>query len=626
MPHFRKNKLALSIALITVTLAGCSITPKPLTIDEQRILMRQDRIKAQSDVEPIGDFLTLHEAVARGLKYNLNHRTKILEQAIATGTYEVSKFDMLPKVLASAGYNYRDNYFITRATDSVTGQPSLNNPFISSEKTYGQTGLMLSWSLLDFGVSYFNARQNADRIIVASERRRRTMHVLVQDIQAAYLRAAAAQKLKKQIEETIVEATLALKNSVQVEKDGLRPPLDALKYQKALLDNVKILETIDLELGTAKVELNLLINLPAKESLRLEDPDDLTVPNAYSHEDTEEFEVRAILANAELNESIYNARIAVEDTRKSLLRLFPGLTFNVGPQRSDNEYYINKSWVEGSANISFNLWNLLSAPETIELAEQNSELAAQKRMTVQMAVISQVHLSKIQLNNSSHIYKRSAEIDAVNTRIARITSAKYTEGAASRAEKVAADAAAIVSKLQKYQALSQLFAASGKMQASTGMEPYFESLDEIPLFDMTNKVASSFREWNSGLMPAMPESVPTELPVLTTLIMPEDPSIQMPVVRANKSTSESPNQKSKDKKSSNNDTPLFGNILKPWAATSTTKNSNGNKGQSPNETAPKPISPFQGWGTPPAGGATKKTSTVSDSRSGEAVNTVATNK
>jgi outer membrane protein TolC len=484
---------------------------------------------------------------------------------------------------------------------------------------------MLSWSLLDFGVSYFNARQNADRIIVASERRRRTMHVLVQDIQAAYLRAAAAQKLKKQIENTIAEATLALKNSVQVERDGLRPPLDALKYQKALLDNVKILETIDLELGTAKVELNLLINLPAKESLRLEDPDDLTVPNDYSHEDTEEFEVRAILANAELNESIYNARIAVEDTRKSLLRLFPGLTFNVGPQRSDNEYYVNKSWVEGSANISFNLWNLLSAPETIKLADQNSELAAQKRMTVQMAVISQVHLSKIQLNNSSHIYKRSAEIDAVNTRISRITSAKYTEGAASRAEKVAADAAAIVSKLQKYQALSQLFAASGKMQASTGMEPYFESLDEIPLFDMTNKVASSFREWNSGLMPAMPESVPTELPVLTTLIMPEDPSIEMPVVRAKKSNSDSQNQQPNSKKSSNKDAPLLGNILKPWAATSTAKNGNTNKGQAPNQKSPKPISPFQGWGTPPSGGA-KRTSTVSDSGSGAAVNTVANNK
>jgi outer membrane protein TolC len=367
---------------------------------------------------------------------------------------------------------------------------------------------MLSWSLLDFGVSYFNARQNADRIVVAAERRRRTMHVLVQDIQAAYLRAAAAQKLKKDIENTIAEANVALKNSNKVENGGLKPPLDALKYQKALLDNIKILETIDLELSTAKVELNQLINLPAKASLQLEDPDTLIVPNAYLHEDTEEFEVRALVANADLKESIYNARIAVEETRKSMLRLFPGLTFNIGPQTTNNSYYINKNWVEGAANVSFNLWNILSAPATIRLADQNKELAAQKRMMVQMAIISQVHLSKIQLGNTSHIYKRAAEIDAVDGRIAKVTATKYKEGAASQAEKVAADASYIVSKLRKYQALSQLFAASGKMQATTGMEPHFDSLDDISLSDMTIKVKESFSEWNSGILPMIPVDPP----------------------------------------------------------------------------------------------------------------------
>jgi hypothetical protein len=67
--------------------------------------------------------------------------------------------------------------------------------------------------------------------------------------------------------------------------------------------------------------------------------------------------------------------------------------------------------------------------------------------------------------------------------------------------------------------------------------------------------------------------------------------------------------------------------LKPWAATSTAKNSNTNKDQVPNQKAPKPISPFQRWGTPPSGGgAAKKTSTVSESGSGAVVNTVANNK
>lgn len=508
MHNFIRKTLVISPAVITFALAGCSLTPKPLTVSEQQDLLFQDRMRAQADVEPVGNLLTFNEAVARGLKYNLDHRSKLLEQAIAMGTYEVSKFDMLPKILASAGYNYRNNWFITNATNSVTGQPSLSDPFISSDKSYAQGGLMLSWSILDFGVSYFSARQNADRIVVAAERRRRTMHVLVQDIQAAYMRAAAAQKLKKDIENTIAEANVALKNSTKVENGGLKPPLDALKYQKALLDNIKILETIDLELATAKVELNQLINLPAKANLQLEDPDNLIVPNAYLNEETEEFEVRAMVANADLKESIYNARIAVEETRKSMLRLFPGLTFNIGPQTTNNSYYINKNWVEGAANISFNLWNLLSAPSTIRLADQNQELAAQKRMMVQMAIISQVHLSKIQLGNTSHIYKRAAEIDAVDGRIAKVTASKYQEGSASQAEKVAADASSIVSKLRKYQALSQLFAASGKMQATTGMEPHFDSLDDVSLSDMTLKVKDAFKEWNSGILPAIPVAFP----------------------------------------------------------------------------------------------------------------------
>jgi hypothetical protein len=129
-------------------------------------------------------------------------------------------------------------------------------------------------------------------------------------------------------------------------------------------------------------------------------------------------------------------------------------------------------------------------------------------MMVQMAIISQVHLSKIQLGNTSHIYRRAAEIDSVDGRIAKVTTARYIEGVASQAEKVAADASYIVSKLRKYQALSQLFAASGKMQATMGMEPHFESLDDITLKDMTTQVSESFTRWNSGLLPAIPVDPP----------------------------------------------------------------------------------------------------------------------
>lgn len=504
MKYHRLKPIALCLSIAMIGVAGCSFMPKPITAEEQQDMLAKDRIQAVKDVEPVGNVLTLDEAVARGLKYNLDHRSKMLEQAIALGTYDLSKWDMMPKVLANAGYNYRNNWFITNATGAYSGAPSLSEPFISSAKDYGTAGLNLNWSLLDFGVSYFNARQNADRIVVASERRRRTMHVLVQDIQAAYLRAAAAQKLRDDIESTVRSATKALTNSQKTEKDGLKEPEDALKYQKALLDNIKILETIDQELSTAKIELFQLINLPPAAHVKLEDPDKLPVPNHYGNIATQEFELRALMANADLKESIYNARIAVEETRKSMLKLFPGLTFNIGPQTTNNSYYINKNWVEGAANISFNLWNLLMAPGAIKLAGQNEDLAQQKRMMMQMAVVSQVYLSKIQLDNSYRLYRRSAEIDHVDARLAQITRGKYKSGAASDAEKVAADVSSIVSKLRKYQALSQVFAASGKLQATTGLEPHFDSVDDIALNDMTGLVKTHFSTWNSGKLPALP--------------------------------------------------------------------------------------------------------------------------
>lgn len=495
------GKLSLLAAIFSFGLVGCFATPKHLQIDQQLQILSEDRIKAQKNVEPVGSLLTFNEAVARGLKYNLDHRAKMLEQAIALGAYDLSKFDMLPKILSTAGYNYRNNFFITDARGAYSGNPSLNEPFVSSAKESSQYGLALNWNILDFGVSYFTARQNADRILVASERRRRTMHVLVQDIQSAYLRAAAAQKLKSNIEATIKDATEALESSRAGEVRGLKSPLDALRYQKTLLDNIKILSLIDQDLSTARVELNQLINLPAKSDFKLEDPESLPVPHSYTNAQVEDFELRAMVANADLKESIYNARIAVEETRKSLLRLFPGLTFNTGMQRSTNSYYINKDWVESSANISFNFLNLLSAPTAIKNADQNKELAAQKRMMMQMAILSQVHLSKIQLGNTNALYQQSSQIDTVDKRIAEITTQKYQQGKASKAEKVSADSSYIISKLRKFQALSQLFAASGKMQATTGLEPNFKSLDEISLPELTAKVNETFNAWNSGNLP-----------------------------------------------------------------------------------------------------------------------------
>lgn len=517
------KKLGGAIAMCLLV-TGCSLTPEPITKADQEELLRQDRLNAFKGVEPVGPQLTLHEAVARGLKYNLELRARRMEQAIAMGAAEISSYDMLPQITANAGYNYRNNYFVTEAVGYYSGNPSLSEPFVNSSKDYWVGGAMLSWNLLDFGVSYYTAKQNADRVLVASEKRRRVMHLLAQDIQIAYLRAASAQKLKDDIESTIKTATVALSQTQQGRNEGLSNPLDTLRYQKAVLDNLKILETIEQELATARVELNELINLPPNSHYLLEDPDMLLPPNAYAQTSVEEFEVRALAHNADLKEGIYNARIAMVETRKSMLRLLPGLSFNVGPQVTDNQFWINQNWVEGAAQFSFNLWNILLAPKVLDQANANEALAVNNRMIMQMAVVSQVYLSKIDLDNAYKLYRRSAQIDQVDSRIAGITARNEREGTASKAERVAADASAILSKLRKYQALAALYAASSRLQATSGLEPDIGSVDDMSLRDLSAIVRQTYQQWNEGQLPPVDFVAAKQPPVPTDAVADPEPT------------------------------------------------------------------------------------------------------
>ena len=110
-------------------LSGCaSFTAQPLSADDIKTQVQADRQTLARDVAPVSGPVPLEEAIARAIKYNAGQRLRAMEEAVAQGTYDVSTFDMLPKLVASAGYRYRDKDLITRSTDSVTGSPRWRIP------------------------------------------------------------------------------------------------------------------------------------------------------------------------------------------------------------------------------------------------------------------------------------------------------------------------------------------------------------------------------------------------------------------------------------------------------------------------------------------------------------------
>ncbi|WP_298236021.1 TolC family protein [uncultured Azohydromonas sp.] len=511
------TKFAIPAGIVAaLLLSGCaSMNPTPLTTVELVSTSAEDRALAQRDVEPLSGALTLEEAMARAIKHNLDRRTRVLEESLAQGQFEAGRYDMLPKVVANAGYRYRDEEIITRSLDSVTGLPSLANPYISSERKAWATDLSFTWSLLDFGQSYYATRQNADRVLIAGERRRKALHILMQDVRTAFWRTATAQKLRNEVRATLADAAAALDDARKAEAERLRNPLDALRYQRQLLENVRLLEAIDQELSTAAIELASLVNLPLVRTLQVAEPAQ-ALSRRWLQIPAPKLEELAIARNADLRESFYNARIAADETRRTLLKLFPGLSFSFGPHHSTDAYLINDTWREAGLQLSYNLLGILSAPAQRRMAEAGVAVAQQRRMATQMAVLTQVHVARQQYANALAQFERADGIWKVDAEIASHVVRREQAQMQTKLDRVSNQTAAILSQLRRYQALSQAHAAAGRLQASLGMEPTPEGGAAVPLAQLTQSVGASLKQWDEAsleaitapLTPAEPATAP----------------------------------------------------------------------------------------------------------------------
>jgi outer membrane protein TolC len=486
-------------ACVTVMLTACgTVQVQPLTSNELTAQTALDRQAAMEEVPPVVGALTMDEAIARALKYNLERRTRLMEEALAMNQLDSASWDMLPRLMANAGYTTRNEELITRSVDSVTGKPSLANPYISSERNHAAYDLGLTWNALDFGMSYITAKQTADRVNIAAERRRKAMHVLIQDVRTSFWRMASAQKLRAEVQETINLAEDALKDARKAEAERLRSPVDALRYQRQLLENLRLLESIEQELSSGRVELAHLINAPLSQVVEVSDPG-AQVDAAMLNMPVERMEELAVMQNADIREQFYNARIATEETRRVMLRMFPNLSFNYDLRYDSDRYMINNRWNDAGVHLSYNLFNLFSGPAQKRLADAGVKLADQRRITAQMTVLTQVHLSRLQYQIAYKQYLRADEIWQADAKIAMHIKNRGTAETQGKLEQVANSTTAILSLLRRYQSLAQLQASASKVQATLGLEPVLGSVSDMPLEQLTKEVGASMAGWNQGV-------------------------------------------------------------------------------------------------------------------------------
>ncbi|TWC71798.1 TolC family protein [Herbaspirillum sp. SJZ099] len=334
-------------------------------------------------------------------------------------------------------------------------------------------------------------------MLIAAERRRKAMHLLVQDVVSAFWRTASAQKLNEQVTLAIINAESALEDARRSESERVRSPIDALRYQRQLLENLRLLENIDQELSVGRLELAQLMNAPLDMHFRVVEPDDRLATPLLGMP-MRQMEELAMTHNADIREQQYSSRIAVEETKRTMLKLFPNLSFNAGIRHDTDRYMINNTWNETGMQLSYNIFNLLAAPSQKRFAEAGVKLADQRRMATQMTVLAQVYLSRLQYEAAYRQYLRSDEIWHADEKIAEHSRNREMMQTQSRLEQVSNNTAAIVSLLRRYQSMAQVQNMRGKLQATLGLEPDIGSVDELSLEQLTRQVGDAMQQWQDG--------------------------------------------------------------------------------------------------------------------------------
>ena len=466
-PAVKTKPLALALAS-ALLLAGCSVVPTPLDDTERSARASEDQAKLFEAQDPLSGPLTLAQALERGIKYNLDHRVRLMEQTLASGALEVSRYDLWPQLMAQAGYTARDSYAASESVSIDSRQTSLE-PSFSTEKEQGLGGLRFSWNILDFGVSYAQAQQRADEVLVVAELRRKAEQNLALDIQTAWWRVAAAQRSAAEIETLLEQAEEALAKSDQSIQSKLNPPLKALTMQKGLLELINRLAQLRKEARLAKVQLAGLINLAPGTAFEVAPmPEALPQAPALAVQDMERL---ALTSRPELREEDYRKRITAQEARKALLRMLPGIELNAGANYDSNKYLDNQSWADVGMQVSWNIFNLFSGPAAQRYAEGQMDLGELRRQALSVAVITQVHVAREQYDQALADYQTAVRLDEVEGKIASQLEAEQAASRVDPAQVVMGRASALAAKLRRSLAQAELQSAVARIRHSMGDDP-----------------------------------------------------------------------------------------------------------------------------------------------------------
>ena len=467
------KKIIILLALFLIT--ACVRSPQPISLFETeekafKDISNIEEIKKNNKAWEENLEIDLYTAIALAIKNNKELKIKLLENALANRQIDKIKFEMLPSLAANAGYSGSDKYRTTTSanvSNADTAGAMGTTYTTSSEKSVANQDIGFTWNALDFGLSYIKAGQSNNRYLISDEAEKKATHNIVREVIRTYWNSLSAEKLIKKYDPLLIKVDSALNDSQKIEELLLTKPMDALLYQKELLDIQRALQTQKQIFIDAKIQLGTLMGLLPNQKFKIVDTNE---PLTILDMSLKGMEEHALIHRPELIENHYEERISVQQAKAGIVSLLPGLNFNAAWTSSSNDYLMNKNNFEYGSTLGANLLNVFSYPKIKEINETNLRIIKEQRLALSMAVLSQVHLSNINYQMALEEYATADRYYDVSQKITAQVKNAQKIAKFGNLELIREEASLLVAELRYDIAYTKLQHAIGQIYTSVGLD------------------------------------------------------------------------------------------------------------------------------------------------------------
>ena len=393
--------LVFGTAAALLVLAGCKTEED---YRKERVLKAQKQYEAARKTDlPADKVLSLQDCIDLSMKHNLDIKVQNMEKNAAKSMMWAEVLGMLPDLSLTESYNSRDNQPGSRSK-AVAKDGETYDYSTSQDKSINNLSVDLAFSLLDFGLAFFNSQQSHDRLLLKQRQIERMRQNLMLDVVRAYFKVASAQRAVDITQNLLAQCKTREATIKNLQKQNKITPFRAYEELNRLLNMEKRLSNYTRLYENSCVELRALLGVYPSVNIIVDDTVLDKVPQ-IDLPDIELLEQMAILKRPELFEIDIQRHINILECRKTILMMLPNVQFYMDLVNNSNSFLYYQTWWEMAIRAAY---NALKTPQHLARFMAYSDQADIEKMrsfAQAITVMSQVRIAKADIAASQQKYE-----------------------------------------------------------------------------------------------------------------------------------------------------------------------------------------------------------------------------